>query len=255
MAYTRTLSRRFVPQAARTHAPKVDVLVTVNTPATRAAIDATKTIPIVMCNVGDPVGSGFVTNMARPGGNVTGISNMVGELAPKRLAILHEMVPPAKRVAVLYNPADPINERLLRDTRTAATQIGLEARRFPVKTPAEIVAVFQQVLDWRAQAAIWLAGQAAPFEPAARDLAEKHKLPMMMGSSGVEGLVNYSNTSQDVYRKTAGHVDKILKGAKPGDLPVEQPTQFELVINLKMAKAIGLKVPQSIMIQATKVIE
>jgi putative ABC transport system substrate-binding protein len=234
---------------------RVDVLVSVNTPATRAAVDATKTIPIVMCNVGDPVGSGFVSNMARPGGNVTGISNMVGDLAPKRLAVLHELVPGAKRVAVLYNPVDPINEKLLRETRTAAEKLGLEARAFTVKTPAELGAVFQQVLDWRAQAAIWLQGQAAAYEPAAMALAEKHKLPMMMGSAAVDGLVTYTNNSLDVFRKTASHVDKILKGAKPGDLPVEQPTQFELVINLKMAKAIGLKVPQSIMIQATRVIE
>lgn len=234
---------------------RVDVLVSVNTPATRAAVDATKTIPIVMCNVGDPVGSGFVTNMARPGGNVTGISNMVGDLAPKRLAVLHELVPGARRLAVLYTPVDPINEKLLRDTRTAAGKLGLEARAFAVKTPAELGAIFQQVLDWRAQAAIWLQGQAAPYEPAAIALSEKHKLPMMIGSSGLEGLVTYTNNSPEVFRKTASHVDKILKGAKPGDLPVEQPTQFELVINLKMAKAIGLKVPQSIMLQATRVIE
>ena len=234
---------------------KVDVLVTVSTPATRAAVDATKTIPIVMCSVGDPVGSGFVTNMARPGGNVTGISSMLGELAPKRLAILHELVPGAKRVAVLYNPADPINEKLLRDTRTTAARLGLDARFFPVKTPAELGAIFQQVLDWRAQSAIWLQGQTAPYEPAAVAMAEKHKLPMMMGSTAVEGLVNYTSVSGDVFRKTASHVDKILKGAKPGDLPVEQPTQFELAINLKMAKAIGLKVPPTIMIQATRVIE
>jgi putative ABC transport system substrate-binding protein len=155
----------------------------------------------------------------------------------------------------LYNPVDPINEKLLRDTRAAAPKLGLEARAFPVKTPAELGTVFQQVQDWRAQAAIWLQGQAGPYEPAAIALAEKHKLPMMIGSSALDGLVTYTNNSPEVYRKTASHVDKILKGARPGDLPVEQPTQFELVINLKMAKAIGLKVPQSIIIQATRVIE
>jgi len=208
-----------------------------------------------MPGVGDPVGTGIVTTLARLGGNVTGISNMVGELAPKRLATLHELVRLAKRVAVLSNPADPINEKLARDTRTAAAKLGLEARFFPVTTLAELNPIFEQVLDWGAQWAIWLQGQAAPFETTAMALAEKHRLPMMMSSPAVEGLVAYSSNSLDVFRKTAGHVDKILKGAKPGDLPVEQPTDFDLVINLKTAQAIGLKVPQSIMIQATKVIE
>jgi len=124
-----------------------------------------------------------------------------------------------------------------------------------VTTLAELNPIFEQVLDWGAQWAIWLQGQAAPFETTAMALAEKHRLPMMMSSPAVEGLVAYSSNSLDVFRKTAGHVDKILKGAKPGDLPVEQPTDFDLVINLKTAQAIGLKVPQSIMIQATKVIE
>ena len=178
-----------------------------------AAMDATKAIPIVMPGVGDPVGSDFVTTLARPGGNVTGISNMVGELAPKRLAILHELVPGAKRLAVLYNPADPINEKLARDTRTAAAKLGLEARFFPVKTLAELNPIFEQVLDWGAQWAIWLQGQAAPFETTAMALAEKHKLPMMMGSPAVEGLVAYSSNSLDVFRKTAGHAVKILKAS------------------------------------------
>ncbi|MCX7135293.1 MAG: ABC transporter substrate-binding protein, partial [Proteobacteria bacterium] len=133
-----------------------DVIVAVNTPSARAMIDATKTIPIVMSSVGDPIGSGFVTNLARPGGNVTGISNMVGELAPKRLALFRELVPAAKRIAVLYNPADPVTDPQILDIKLSAPKLGLDARFFSVKTPANLPEVFQQVLAWRAQGVIWL---------------------------------------------------------------------------------------------------
>ena len=237
---------------------KVEVIVAINTPGTRAAIDATKTIPIVASGVGDPIGSGFVTNLARPGGNVTGLSNMAGELAPKRLEIFRELVPRAKRIAVFYNPADPVNDPQIRDIKRAAPKLGVEARFFAVKTPNNLPEIFQQALAWRAQSIMWLVGQALPYEPGSIALAARHRLPVMVASSAaVEagGLISYAADSLDVARRTATYVDKILKGAKPGDLPVQQPTVFELIINRKTAKALGIKIPNSILVQATKVIE
>ena len=237
---------------------KADVIVAINTPSARAAIDATRTIPIIMTHVGDPIGSGFVTSLARPGGNVTGVSNLMGELGSKRLAVLHELLPGAKRIAVLYNPVDPVTEPQIRDVKAAAPKLGVELRFYPVKTPAGLPETFNTLLEWRAQGAIWLNGQHQSYQTGTIALAAKHKLPVMAGQAqdvDEGGLLGFSADLAEMYKRTASHVDKILKGVKPGDLPVEQPTQFELAVNLKTAKALGLKVPQSILIQATKVIE
>ena len=237
---------------------KADVIVAINTPGARAAIDATRTIPIIMTHVGDPIGSGFVTSLARPGGNVTGVSNLMGELGSKRLAVLHELLPGAKRIAVLYNPVDPVTEPQIRDVKAAAPKLGVELRFYPVKTPAGLPETFNTLLAWRAQGAIWLNGQHQSYQTGTIALAAKHKLPVMAGQAqdvDQGGLLGFSADLAEMYKRTASHVDKILKGAKPGDLPVEQPTQFELAVNLKTAKALGIKVPQSILIQATKVIE
>ena len=237
---------------------KVEVIVAINTPGAHAAIDATKTIPIVMTQVGDPVGSGFVTNLARPGGNVTGLSNMVGDLGGKRLSILHELVPAAKRIAVLYNPVDPVNLPQIRDVKEVASKLGVELRLYPLKTPDDLPETFKTLLAWRAQGAVWLQGQQVQFQPGTIALAAKHKLPVMVGSPldvVAGGLVAYGADSAEIFRRTAAYVDKILKGTKAGELPVEQPTKFDLVLNMKTAKALGIKVPQSILIQATKVIE
>ena len=237
---------------------KVELIVAINTPSAQAAIDATKTIPIVMTQVGDPVGSGFVTNMARPGGQVTGLSNMVADLGGKRLSILRELVPAAKRIAVLHNPVDPVTLPQIRDVKEVAAKLGVEVRFYPLKTPDELPEAFKTLLAWRAQGVIWLQGQQVQFQSSTIALAVTHKLPVMVGGTldvVAGGLVSYSSDSAEIFRRTAAYVDKIFKGAKAGELPVEQPTRFELAINLKTAKAIGLKVPQSILIQATKVIE
>jgi putative tryptophan/tyrosine transport system substrate-binding protein len=237
---------------------KADVLIAFNTPGSRAAINATKTIPIIMTSIGDPVGSGLVASLARPGGNVTGLSNMVGELGPKRLALLHELVPGAKRIAVLYNPADPVNDPQIRDMTQAAPKLGVEVRFYPVKTPANLDETFTTLLAWRARAVIWLGGQALPYQAGSIKLAAQHKLPMMSASRvDVEagGLMSYSAESVAMFRRTAAYADKILKGTPVGQLPVEQPTIFDLVLNMKTAKALGLKVPETILIQATTVIE
>ena len=237
---------------------KVEVIVAFNTPGAQAAIDATKTIPIVMTLVGDPIGSGFITSLARPGGNVTGVSNQSGELASKRLSILHELVQGAKRIAILYNPVDPVSEPQIRNVKVAAPKLGLDVRFYPVKTLPELPETFTALLAWRAQAAMWLNGQHQIYQTSTIALAAKQKLPVMVGSAldvADGGLIAYAADLTDLVKRTATYVDKILKGARAGDLPVEQPTRFELAVNLKTAKEIGLKVPQSILIQATKVIE
>ena len=236
---------------------KVDVIVAINTPGAAAAIRATKSIPIVMAIVGDPVGTGFVSNLACPGGNVTGISNMSGEIAAKRLSILKELVPGTKRIALLNNPVDPVNAPQLKDTAQAAPRLGIEIKAFPVKTAVDLAETFKQMLVWRADSALWLSGQASLFQAGTIELAAKHRLPVMVASHvnvQAGGLVSYFADQSELYRRTAIYVDKILKGAKPGDLPVEQPSKLELAINLKTAKALGLVVPQSIMVRADHVV-
>jgi len=239
-------------------AARVDVIVAVNTPGARAAIQATKQIPIVMTLVGDPVGTGFVSNLARPGGNVTGISNMVGELATKRLAVLKEAVPSAKRIAVMFNPDDPITVPQMRDAERAAPLLNAEIRLFPVRATANLPKTLEHMLAWRAGAALWLAGQNQAFQSQTIELAAQHRLPVMVATrQDVEagGFISYQADSFEMFRRTAVYVDRILKGAKPGDLPVEQPTKFELAINLKTAKALGLTVPSSLRVQADRVVE
>jgi putative ABC transport system substrate-binding protein len=235
-----------------------EVIVAANTPGTGAAIAMTKSVPIVMAIVGDPVGMGFVQSLAHPGGNVTGVSNLSGELAAKRLSILKEIVPPARRIGILYNPNDPVTAPQIRDTERAAPAIGVEVQLFPVKKTAELDAVFGGLRQWPADAALWLAGQSNVLDEASVPLALRYKLPVMCLAKQVVpagGLVSYFADHADLSRRVAVYVDKILKGAKPADLPVEQPTKFELVINLKTAKALGLTVPLSLLARADEVIE
>jgi len=235
-----------------------EVIVAVNTPGSRAAIRATKTIPIVMTIVGDPVGMGFVTNLARPGGNVTGISNMSGQFAAKRLQLMKELVPPAKRIAVLYNPVDPITAPQRRDTGKAASRLGVETRDFPARNEEELAAAFKEIQAWRADAGLWLSGQGTSMQPATAKLSLQYRIPVMVTQRvDVErgGLISYFPDHAELFRRTAEYVDMILKGAKPGELPVEQPTKFELAINLKTAKAIGLDVPRELLVQADRLVK
>jgi putative ABC transport system substrate-binding protein len=244
--------------AAELVAARPDVIVALNTPGVRAAIQATKQIPIVMTAVGDPVGSGFVSSLARPGGNVTGISNVVAEIASKRLALLKEVVPGARRIAALFNPEDPVTVQQLRDAERVAPVLKIETRFFPVKAIGNLPETFKQMLAWRADAALWIPGQHQAFQTASIELAATHRLPLMVGHGenvDAGGLISYISDPVERYRRTAVYVDRILKGDKPGDLPVEQPTKFELVINLKTAKALGLIIPPSLLAQADRVVE
>src|SRR5262245_29958163 len=236
---------------------KVDVIVSVNTPSTRAAMEATKTIPIIMTAVGDPVGLGLVPSLARPEGNVTGLSNMSGDLAGKRLELLKEAVPRAKRIAVMMHPDDPIVPIQVKDINPTAARIGVALQIIPVREADELEGAFQRALQWRAQALLRLAGQATVIGPPTAELALKHQMPaMLLVRQDVEAgaLMSYFTDQQALFRRAAMYVDKILKGTKPANLPIEQPTKFEFVINLKTAKQIGLTIPPNVLAREDKVI-
>ena len=238
---------------------KVDAIVTPATPASLAAQQATSTIPIVMANVADPVGAGLVKSLARPGGNITGLANIVTALGPKQLEMLIDMVPRLSRVAVLVNPSNPVQAnlpKLIRDTvqRTSVKILPAEAQ-----TPQEVENAFSMMVRERAGAVI--VGQD-PFAIQQRrpiaELALKHRLPSISGFreyAEAGGLISYGANITDINRRVAIYVDKILKGAKPGDLPVEQPTKFELIINRKTAKALNLTIPQALLVSADGLIE
>lgn len=243
--------------AAELVAARPDVIVALNTPGARAAIQATKQIPIVMTAVGDPLGSGFVPSLARPGGNVTGISNMAADLASRRLALLKEAVPRARRIAAMFNPDDPVTVPQLRDVERAAPPLKIETRFFPVKAIADLPGTFKQMLAWRADAALWILGQHQAFQAGSIELAASHRFPLMVGLRwNVEagGLISYTADPVEWWGRTAVLVDRILKGANPGDLPVEQPTKFELTINLKTAKALGIAIPPPLLLRADRVV-
>jgi putative ABC transport system substrate-binding protein len=239
---------------------KVDVIVTEVTQASLAAKRATRTIPIVMVGVGDPLGSGLVASLARPGENVTGPSSMLADVSGKQLALLKETVPKATRVAVLWNPANPVwQAAALRETEVAARALGLRLQLLEARGPDELEGAFAAMTRERAGALfvpadIIFVRHAQPMA----GLAARHRLPAMYGfREHVEagGLMSYAANFAVMFRRAAVYVDKILKGAKPGELPVEQPTKFELVVNLKTAKALGLKIPQSVLLRADEVIQ
>ena len=237
---------------------KVDAIVTAGAPATRAAQKATATIPIVMGSVGDPVGAGLVRSLAQPGGNITGISNLNQEIGPKRLEMLLSMVPKLARVAVLVNP-DNTPVELLKQVQAAARKSNVKILPVNARTPQGIENAFSMMAQEKAGAVI--VAQDPFFVQQVRQIAQlaaKHRLPSVAGIQeyvDAGGLMSYGQNRADNYRRAATYVDKILKGAKPADLPVEQPTTFELFINRKTAKALGLKIPQSLLISADKVIE
>jgi ABC-type uncharacterized transport system substrate-binding protein len=238
---------------------KVDVIATAGPMDTRAANEATSTIPIVMTWDQDPVGSGFVASLARPGGNVTGLSIVAPEISGKQLELLKEIVPRLSRVAFLGNSSEPGNAQALRETETAARSFGVQLQYLDVLTPKDIETAIRAASNGRAHAILVL---TSPVTFAHRtqvvDLAAEHRLPAIYHRRQfVEdgGLMSYGVSQNDLDRRAATYVDKILKGAKPADLPVEQPTKFEFVINLKTAKQIGLTIPPNVLVRADRVIK
>ncbi len=257
--YAEGRSDRLSDLAANLVRLKVDVIVVAVTPDALAAQKATRTIPIVMASAGDPVATGLVESLARPGGNVTGLSQLNQELAGKRLELLKEMVPKLSRVAVLWNPQGVASTLNWKEIQLPARQLGVQLHSLEVRSPNEFDKAFEDATRARA-GALFIAGDPVFTANLKRiaGLAAKSRLPSIFQFSeyaNFGGLVAYGPDRSDMYRRAATFVDKILKGAKPGDLPVEQPTKFELVINMKTAKALGIKIPNSILVQATRVIE
>jgi putative ABC transport system substrate-binding protein len=236
---------------------RVDVIVTATTAATQAAQRATTTIPIVFALADEPVELGLVASIARPGGNITGLTGLMAKLTAKRLELLKEVSPRVTRVAVLWGPY-PFSAAVLREVENASRTLGLTLHEIEVRDAIELDSAFARMVAWRAEALLVL---PHPMFVAQRtrlaELAVKHRLPStyhLKEFVEVGGLMSYAPDVADMSRRAAGYVDKILRGAKPGELPIDQPTKFELVINLKTAKGLGVKVPQSLLLQADKVI-
>jgi len=239
---------------------KVDVIVTGGAILTRAAKEATSTIPIVMAQDSDPVGNGFVASLARPGGNITGLATLTPELSGKRLELLKEIVPKLSRVAVLGTSTQPGNAQQLRETELAAGAFGVKLQYLDVLDPKDIETAFRAASKGRADAVLMMVAGAvaAAHRTQIVELAVKSRLPTMYPQNTyVEdgGLMSYGVSFTDLDRRAATYVDKILKGAKPADLPVEQPIKFEFIINLKAAKQIGLTIPPNVLVRADKVIK
>jgi ABC-type uncharacterized transport system substrate-binding protein len=237
---------------------QVDVIFATNAPAIQAAMRATTTIPIVMVSLGDPVAAGFVASLARPGGNITGLSGFSPELSGKQLELLKEVVPNVARVALLANPTNPHTPFIVSEAEMAARALGVQLHLLEVREPNELGSVFAAMTSARAEALLvlpdpMLSGQSGRIV----ELAAQSRLPAMYAELSwalAGGLMVYGVSLDDMNRRAATYVDKILKGAKPRDLPVEQPTKFDLLINLKTALALGLSIPPSILFQADEVI-
>jgi putative ABC transport system substrate-binding protein len=234
---------------------KVNVIVTGGTGSTRSANEATNSVPIVMTQDPDPVGNGFVASLARPGGNITGLSTLSPELSGKRLELLKEMIPKISRVAVLGTSITPSNAQSLRETELAAGALAVKLQYLDIRGPKDIETAFRAATKERADAVLLFGGPVlASQRTQFADLAVKSRLPAIYWRSDIVeagGLMSYAVSFTDLDRRAATYVDKILKGAKPADLPVEQPIKFEFIINLKAAKQIGLTIPPNMLARAT----
>jgi putative ABC transport system substrate-binding protein len=256
--YSEGKAERFPDLAAELVGLQVDVIVATSTPAAKAANQATGTIPIVMVNVGDPVGSGLVASLAHPGGNVTGLSSQA-VYGGKLLQLLHELAPGASRVAVIWDPSNPPQLPVLKDVESSGQALRIEIRAYPVRSHEELEVALAAIERERATAFLPFDGQV-PTVNRRRviEFAARKRLPAIYAGrpyTDAGGLMSYGPNLPDLFRRASNYVAKILKGAKPGDLPVEQPTKFELVINLKTAKALGLTIPPSLLQRADQVIE
>jgi putative ABC transport system substrate-binding protein len=249
---------RFPDFASEVVRRQVDAIVVTSTPAAKAAQQATGTIPIVMVNIGDPVGSGLVASLAHPGGNITGLSSQA-DYGGKQLQLLHEIVPGASRVAVIWDPSNPAHLPILKDVEASGQALRIAVRAHPVRTQDELESAFAAIERERAPAFLPFDGQVPTVNRRRLvEFAARNRLPAIYAGrpyADAGGLMSYGPNLPDLFRRAATYVDKILKGARPADLPVEQPTKFELVINPKTAKALGLTIPPSLLLRADQVIE
>ena len=250
---------RFPALIGELMALKVDVIVTAGTPATLAVKRATATIPLIMVAVGDPVGTGLVASLALPGGNTTGLTSIAPDLEGKRLEMLNAIVPKLSRVAILWNPDNAFHVKAEKEARAAAQTLSVRVHSVGVRTTEDLDRAFDTILRERPGAFIMLADRIFLHNRALIvDFAAHNRLPAVYAYRELVeagGLMSFGPNYADMHRRAATYVDKILKGAKPGDLPVELPTKFEFVINLKSAKALGLRIPQPVLLQADEVIQ
>jgi ABC-type uncharacterized transport system substrate-binding protein len=255
--YADALFDRAVQLAAELVRLSVDVIAAHHTPAVKAAMNATTTIPIIMSPAGAPLQAGLVKSLARPGANVTGLSSMEAELGSKRLELLRAVVPGLTRVGLLGARTDPFTRPYVEDFQSAAMRVGLSLQPVLVDGPREFDGAFTEIAGSGAQAVV-VQPLFQPHTVRIIDLAARHRLAVMSSyreTTERGGLISYSADHAAYFRRAATFVDKILKGAKPGDLPVEQPTSFEMVINLKTSKALGLTIPQPLLLQADHVVQ
>jgi putative ABC transport system substrate-binding protein len=251
-------AERFPEFAAELVRLRVDLILVSTTPAAIAAKQATQTIPIVIPTANDPVGAGFAENLARPGGNVTGLSQTSPDLVGKRLELLKDIVPGLSRVVVLWNAVNPANTAAWQETQAAARALGVQLQSLEVRGPQDLQGALALTAKNRPDALLVL-GDAllAMHRQHIAEFATQERLPSVFGGRewvAAGGLMSYGPSFPDLYRRAAYYVDRILQGTKPGDLPVEQPMKFELVINLKSAEALGLSIPPPLLFQATEVI-
>ena len=250
---------RFPALIAELLALKVDVIVTAGTPAAQAVKRATSTIPLVMIAVGDPVGTRLVSSLGRPGGNATGLVSIAPDLEGKRLQLLQEIVPNLAQVALLTNPTNPFHVGSEQQLRAAATAMHVKAESFAVRNESEFDAAFEAMLRQRPGAMIMLADRLfLHHRKRIVDFALKHRLPAVYAYQELVeagGLMSFGPSYPGMHRRAAYFVDRILKGASPAELPMEQPSQFELMINVKTARALGLTIPPSLLLRADQVIE
>jgi putative tryptophan/tyrosine transport system substrate-binding protein len=250
---------RFPKLIAELLALKVEVLVTAGTPPTLALKKATASVPIVMIAVGDPIGTGIVSSLARPGGNITGLSSIAPELEGKRLELLREIMPQLSHVAVLSNPTNPFHKTALQQARDAAQMLKIKVLSLGVKATEDLDGAFATIVKDRPEALLILADRVFLHDRARlMEFAAKNRLPSVNAYRELVeagGLMSFGPSYEDMHRRAAEFVDKILKGAKPGDIPVELPTKFTLVVSLKAAKALGIAVSESFLLRADQVIE
>jgi putative ABC transport system substrate-binding protein len=237
---------------------KVDVIAALGTPATQAAKEATTTVPIVMESLADVVASGLVQSLARPGGNITGVSGFAPELSGKRLELVREILPQAERIAVLANRSNPVTTSVLRANEAAAQQMRMKLDVADVRGRSDLTPAFEAMRRKRADALVMVADPLLFTErPLIVELAAKYRLPAIYETRlfpDAGGFLSYGPRAQERFQRMAVYVDRILRGANPADLPIERPTTFELIVNLKTAQALGLTIPQSVLVRADEII-